>query len=139
MARRDGDGADVAWGNMGEWLDRQLDARPPQLPPPPGRPTLEDLVERAAADPGRLAYYLCEEHPDRLAERLGIDAHHITHLQLCWLPTPERWSEGVAEVALAVGVPRGVLDALLREVLARRRARSGGGGPAGAPASAAGD
>lgn len=121
MARRDGDEADVAWGNRGEWLDRQLDAQPQQVPTAPSRPTLEDLVERAAADPGRLAYYLCGEHPDRLAERLGIDAHHITHLQLCWLPTVERWNEGIAEVALAIGVPRHILDALLREVLARRR------------------
>jgi|SRR6185312_6272356 len=134
MARKGGDEPDVAWGNLGDWLDGQLDMHPHPLPPAPSRPTLEDLVERAAADPGRLAYYLCEEHPDSLASRLGIDAHHVTHLQLCWLPSVDRWDQGVADVAFAVGVGRAALDALLREVLARAAARySSHGGIAAQP------
>jgi hypothetical protein len=108
-------GGRVAAGNEGVANEAHAAALAAGLPPAPARPSLEALVERAAADPERLAHHLRHVPLPALAARLRLSPHRALHLLLCWAPLPWRWEQATAELAAATGADRAGLQALLRE------------------------
>lgn len=111
------DWRDVTAGHLGDAREAHAVTLAAGVCDAAGRPSLEELVERAAVDPERLAHHLRGIPLDVLAERLGLSAHRALHLLLCWRPDPVRWAPAVAELAGATGADHAALTALLRERL----------------------